>query len=70
MKSTLDKQTLNALQKNLNMYMQSDPLFMLFCPRKEKRADFADKYFNYYLEKWAKKRTAHKRKQKNSRYAD
>ena len=55
MKSTLDKQTLNALQKNLNMYMQSDPLFMLFCPRKEKRADFADKYFNYYLEKWAKK---------------
>lgn len=55
MKGILDKQTLTALQKNLNMYMQSDPLFMLFCPRKEKRADFADKYFNYYLEKWAKK---------------
>lgn len=30
-----------------------DPLFMFFCPVKAKRADFIDRYFNYYLEKWS-----------------
>lgn len=56
MKGTADKQALDALQKNLNIYMQTDPLFMLFCPQKAKRSDFADKYFTYYLEKWAEKK--------------
>lgn len=30
-----------------------DPLFMFFCPDKSKRADFIEKYFLYYIEKWA-----------------
>lgn len=51
----IDKQSLSALQENLNIYMQTDPLFMLFCPQKNKRSDFADKYFSYYLEKWTEK---------------
>ncbi len=51
----MDKQLLSALQENLNKYMQTDPLFMLFCPQKTKRMDFADKYFSYHLKKWAEK---------------
>lgn len=55
MNSKADKQALTALQENLNKYMLTDPLFMLFCPQKNKRSDFIDKYFSYYLEKWAEK---------------
>lgn len=55
MNGNIDKQALTALQENLNHYMLTDPLFMLFCPQKEKRSDFANKYFSYYLEKWAGK---------------
>lgn len=29
-----------------------DPLFMFMCPIKSKRAEFIEKYFNYYLDKW------------------
>lgn len=49
----IDKQSLSALQENLNKYMQTDPMFMLFCPQKTKRSDLADKYFSYYLKKWS-----------------
>lgn len=55
MKGTTDRQLLQTLQENLNKYMLTDPLFMLFCPQKSKRADFCNKYFSYYLEKWQKK---------------
>lgn len=30
-----------------------DPLFMFMCPIKSKRAEFIEKYFKYYLEKWS-----------------
>jgi len=45
---------LNILLSKLNPLMIKDPLFMLFCPQKQKRADFINKYFIYYLEKWQK----------------
>jgi len=50
MKGATDRQLL----ENLNQYMLTDPLFMLLCPQKTKRADFSNKYFSYYLEKWQK----------------
>lgn len=54
MNNNSKKNDIELLASRLNHIMIKDPLFMLFCPQKQKRADFIDKYFSYYLAKWQK----------------
>lgn len=52
MKNTLDKNSILSLSSSLKPFMIKHPLFMFFCSQKQRRPDFIDKYFLYYLNKW------------------
>lgn len=46
------KLNISSLSGDYARFFIKDPLFMFLCPVKSKRADFIEKYFNYYLFKW------------------
>lgn len=54
MGAKIDVKAVASLKENLKQSCIKEPLFMMLCPNAEKREAFMEKYFNYYLERWAK----------------
>ena len=52
MEKSNTKPNISSLPGDYARLFIKDPLFMFLCPVKSKRAEFIEKYFNYYLEKW------------------
>lgn len=48
------KPNISLLPGEWARFFIKDPLFMFLCPVKAKRAEFIEKYFRYYLEKWSR----------------
>lgn len=48
------KPNISLLPGEWARFFIKDPLFMFLCPIKAKRAEFIEKYFRYYLEKWSR----------------
>lgn len=52
MENSNTKVNISSLPGDCACLFIKDPLFMFMCPIKSKRAEFIEKYFNYYIEKW------------------
>ncbi len=44
---------ISSLPGEIARFFIKDPLFMFMCPIKSKRAEFIEKFFKYYIERWS-----------------